>query len=142
MLIAVDASVWTAAANPSDVFCAQSRACLAAITRSGRGIVVPAFALVEVACALARRLRDPELGGRLAASMLNGPLISHLPVDGSLLTAARECGTRAFLRGADALYVAAAEAFAAPLLSWDRELIARASATTPRDWLAETRTDT
>src|SRR5581483_509543 len=51
---------------------------------------------------------------------------------------ARERGAHAFLRGADALYVAAAEAFAAPLLSWDRELITRAGAITPQDWLAET----
>ncbi len=137
MLIAVDASVWTAAADPSDAFCAQSRACLAAITRSGGDIVIPAFALVEVACALARRLRDPQLGQQLAAAMLNGPLVAHLPLDGPLLTRARERGARAFLRGADALYVAAAEAFAAPLLSWNRELITRAGAVTPRDWLAE-----
>lgn len=138
MLIAVDASVWTAAADPSDACCAQSRACLAAITRSGRGIVIPAFALVEVACALTRRLCDPQLGQRLAAAMLNGPLVAHLPLDGPLLARARERGARAFLRGADALSVAAAEAFAAPLLSWDRELITRAGAITPQDWLAET----
>jgi predicted nucleic acid-binding protein len=53
-----------------------------------------------------------------------------------LLPIAEEVGCRVFLRGADALYAATARVTRTPLIAWDRELIERAGALTPEQWLA------
>ena len=136
MKFVVDASVWTAAVDPADRFSGPSREWLKVIGRQGHKIVVPAFAIVEVACALARRLGDPEAGRRLAAGILNGPHVLRLPVDDVVLATALQTGTEAFLRGAEALYAAAAELMDATLIAWDSELIRRGGARSPSDWRA------
>ena len=54
--LTVDASVWVAAADQRDAFHEESRNFLAAVAVEGLEIVVPAFVIAEVACALARKL--------------------------------------------------------------------------------------
>ena len=134
--LTVDASVWIAAADPVDVFHARSREFLAAVGRGNAQIIVPSFALVEVACALARKHRDPDLGRRLAHRMLPTSEVVHVSVDALLLALAVQRGTDEFLRGADALYAATARLTDSTLISCDQELVRRASAVTPTDWLA------
>lgn len=53
-----------------------------------------------------------------------------------LLRQAISIGPRLLLRGADALYAATAVLYSADLVSWDNELVQRAGAVTPADWLA------
>ena len=67
------------------------------------------------------------------------PLLSLLPLNERLLVLAGELGVRNRVRGADALYVAAAVLSGAPLVSWDQELVNRAGAVTPTDWLSASR---
>jgi predicted nucleic acid-binding protein len=57
-------------------------------------------------------------------------------VDTLLIAQAMLSATRSFLRGADALYAATAKLNNTHLISWDEELIRRANAITPSDWLA------
>jgi predicted nucleic acid-binding protein len=97
--------------------------------------VSPAFAALEVACALARRRRDAKAGST-AAHLLRHNSRLRLVDTAQQLPIAETRGCRAFLRGADALYAATAELTATPLVSWDRELIERAGALTPEQWLA------
>ena len=59
-----------------------------------------------------------------------------MPVDTALIVAALRLGTDTFLRGADALYAATAQLTGSTLISWNRELIQRAGALSPTDWLA------
>lgn len=132
--LTVDASVWIAAADTADVFHAESRRLLAAVDDRSQ-IIVPAFAVVEVACALARKFRAPVLGRRLAHHILAESEVVHVPVDAELLGLAVQRGTDAFLRGADALYAATARLTGSTLVSWDGELIRRAGAISPSDWL-------
>ena len=134
--LTVDASVWIAAADPSDVFHMDSRGFLSAVGHGRARLVVPAFAVVEVACALARKLRDPALANQLTQQILPPSEVTYIPVDSVLLTAALRRGSAAFLRGADALYAATAQLTGSTLVSWDRELIQRAGAVSPTDWLA------
>ena len=63
-------------------------------------------------------------------------MLTLLPLNELLLTTAGELGTRYLIRGADALFVAAATLSGAPLISWDQELVDRAGAITPANWLA------
>jgi len=134
--VTVDASVWVAAAELSDSYCAQSRAFLAAVVRRGVRVSAPAFARLEVACALARRRRDAAMARRLTDSALAPNRVVQAPVDSSLLGRALLAGTSSFLRGADALYAVTAQLDGSQLVSWDNELIQRGGAITPTDWLA------
>lgn len=54
-MLTVDASVWTAAADKGDVFFDISREFLTHIARRRLRIYLPAFARLEIACAIARR---------------------------------------------------------------------------------------
>ena len=65
------------------------------------------------------------------------PSVTAIQVDRALLAFAVHLGTRFLLRAGDALYVAVAAIYSAPLISWDAELIRRAGALTPTDWLAK-----
>jgi hypothetical protein len=56
-------------------------------------------------------------------------------LDIPLITQTIALGTSSFLRGTDALYTAVSALHAAQLISWDQELILRAAAVTPEDWL-------
>ena len=133
--VTVDASVWIAAADPADAFHRESRTFLAAATRAGVRLVIPTFAVVEVACALSRRRRDPAAGQLLTEGLLRLALVVQVPTDAALLSTALRRGSSKFLRGADALYAATAERTGSTLVAWDNELIRRAGARSPTDWL-------
>lgn len=136
-MLIVDASVWVAAANPTDVFAERSRAFLAVATQQGEDFRAPSFVEVEVGCALARKWQDAEAGRSWAKLIMTNPGIAAIPLDAALLAFAVHLGTRLLLRAGDALYVAVAAIYSAPLISWDAELIRRAGALTPTDWLAK-----
>jgi predicted nucleic acid-binding protein len=59
-VLVIDASVWAAAADATDPFSDASRRFLEAVAAAPLPIALPALARIEVACALARRLRDAE----------------------------------------------------------------------------------
>jgi predicted nucleic acid-binding protein len=136
-MLTVDANVWVAAADASDLFFTPSRDFLTQIARQRLTLYLPAFAQVEIACVLARKRQDAEAGRRLTIAMLGSPQITHVQMDTSFLAQAILSGTHSLLRGADALYVATAAIYHAQLISWDAELVRCAGAITPTDWLAE-----
>lgn len=101
-----DASVGVSAADACDSSSTISRTFLAVLARKKTSPVLPAIARWEVACALARRLRDAKSGLLLAKRLLESPLIVEQPLDDSLLGAAVGHGTKFFLRAGDAVYAA------------------------------------
>lgn len=134
--VTVDASVWIAAQDSTDPFCASSRTFLLKVLTIGAPIHVPSYARVEVACGLARKFRNALKGQRLADKALTAADVWEVPMDQALMTSAFTLGTAAFLRGADALYAATAEVTGSTLISWDKEHRLRAGASSPDDWLA------
>ena len=138
-MLTVDANVWISAFDPRDPFHAQSLTFLAAAANDGLTLVGPGFVVVETGCAVARRLHDAQAGARTMERLRMNPLLSLLPLNERLLVLAGELGVRNRVRGADALYVAAAVLSGAPLVSWDQELVNRAGAVTPTDWLSASR---
>jgi predicted nucleic acid-binding protein len=136
-VLIVDASVWVSAADATDTFSEPSRTFLASVARRANPIALPDFAELEVACALARRLRDAERGKDLAGQMLRSPLITVHSLDPALLRRAVEVGTRQLLRAGDAVYAAVTELAGGEVVSWDEELIQRAGAVTPREWMEQ-----
>ena len=133
--LVIDASVWVSAADPTDAMSKPSRAFLAQVAAHERSIALPEFAKLEIACALARRLRSAEHGRRLADQMLRSPRMATYPVNRAMLRRAIQLGTRNFLRAGDALYAAVAQGVEGRLVAWDRELVKRAGAVTPRGWI-------
>ena len=131
----MDASVWIAAQDPADPFCTRSRLFLSHAVAAGIIVQVPTFARVEVACALARKLRNAVQGERLANLVFKTAGAKEQPVNSMLLAKALALGTTKFLRGADAIYAATAEIVGCALVSWDKEHLQRAGALTPDDWL-------
>lgn len=136
-MMTVDANVWVAAYDPHDRFHRDSVAFLSAVLERRISLVAPAIMPLEAACALARRAGRSEIGAVAFDRLKKVPGLRLLPVDAPLLSVATRLGTQALLRGADALYAAAAEAAGGSLISWDVELIERADAQAPTDWLAQ-----
>lgn len=135
MPLVVDASVWVSAADRTDDLSGPSRDFLSAAAAAGIPVALPDFAELEVACALARRLRDPERGRALADGILRSPLVTVHPLDPTRLRRAVEVGTDKLLRAGDAPYAALSDETVGEVVSWDQELIERAGAITPRAWL-------
>jgi len=135
-LLALDANVWVAAFDPADAFHADSVALLGAAARRGLPLAGPAYVVLESVCALARRVDDSGTARSAGEMMAEHPALHLEPLTDPFLAEAQQVGVQCRLRAADALYAAAAARLGCPLLSWDSELIARAGALSPRDWLA------
>ena len=134
--VTLDASVWIAAADATDVCHSQSRELLLKLVVRGVAVSIPAFAVTEVACALARRMRDAPAARQLTVRGLAALKAKELPMDAPFIARSTVLGTDRFLRGADALYAATAELAGSTLISWDGEHQKRAGALSPADWLA------
>lgn len=136
-MLTVDANVWVAAFDAKDSFHARSVVFLRKLAAEETVTRAPALAILEVACALARRYADPAMGRKASVKMKANTLLHLEPLDDELLSEALRLGTRFRLRAADALYAAtAALSTDGVLVSWDNDLIERAGAVTPTAWLA------
>lgn len=134
-MITVDASVWVGFLDRSDPFFADSEALLRRMQDLAQPAYTPEFALIEIACAVARRHRDPEAGRKAARLLRQHPRLTLVKMT-RLMSFAESIGCRALLRGADAFYAATARLTRTPLVTWDRELIERGGGMTPSQWLA------
>lgn len=133
--LVIDASVWVSAVDSKDSRSEPSRRFLSMVVDGKIPIALPEYAELEIACALARRLRNPTRGSKLAGRMLGSPLVAKHSVNRPAILRAIRVGTRSFLRSGDSLYAALARSVDGQLVSWDRELIARAGAITPDSWV-------
>jgi predicted nucleic acid-binding protein len=136
-VLTLDANVWIAAFDPHDRFHAVSATFLRAVAQRRLRLHGPALVLLEAACALARRAGNAAPGQAALERLRAHPSLVLHPVNDGLLAMAKDLGVRQLLRGADALYAATAALLRAPLISWDDELVSRAGATTPEQWLAK-----
>lgn len=134
--LVVDASVWVSAADRSDALSEVSRSFLALVVEREVPIVLPEYAELEIACAMARRLGDAGQGRDLAGRMLESPLVTTHSSNRARLRKAVAVGTRRFLRSGDALYAALAEELECEVVAWDGELAGRGGALTPAEWMA------
>ncbi len=135
-MLTVDANVWVAAFDARDRFHEASSAFFRSVAREGLRMNGPEFLALEVSCALARRARDARIGMASYERLRAHPALSLVPVGSDSIEAAQAIGSRYFLRGADALYAAAASRTGSPLITWDEELLSRFAGITPSEWLA------
>src|SRR6266851_8984206 len=117
----VDASVVVSRLVPHDVHHEASRRWLTQHIAGGGLLIAPTLLLAEVAGAVARRTGKPRLAQRAVAAVLRLPALRLLPVDEILARAAANLAGQFRVRGADAIYIAAAAALRVPLATWDLE---------------------
>lgn len=134
-MLTVDASVWVAAFDPRDRHHAVSVEFLRVVADRRLPLNAPVLLVVEAACALSRLFRSETMGVQVAERLRAHPKLRLVPLRDELTQTSVEIGAGNFLRGADAFYAATAKATDGRLISWDRELVTRAGAITPGDWL-------
>ena len=117
----VDASVWVSRLLPQDTNHSATRGWLERHLQAGSLTASPALVLAEVAGAVARRTQSARLGRRAVRSLLIVPGFRLISVDRRLAMTAARLAAELALRGADAVYVAAALDLGLPLVSWDDE---------------------
>ncbi len=123
----VDASVIVSHLVPHDVHHEASRAWLTRHVTDGGLVIAPALLLPEISGAVARRTGVPGLAQRAVDAVLRLPGLRLIPVDELLARSAAVLAGRLRLRGADAVYIAAAATLRLPLMTWDVEQRERAA---------------
>ena len=124
-MIVLDASVWVSRFVEADAHHEATRRWLGRYVRSGEGVAVPTVALAEVAGAVARRTYDTSMGTQAAEQVEQLPDSRVYDVDLALVHHAATLAATLRLSGIDSVYVALASQLSAPLITWDREQIAR-----------------
>jgi predicted nucleic acid-binding protein len=124
----VDASVVVSRLVSHEPHHEASARWLAGHVAGGGLVIAPALLLPEVAGAVARRTGRPRLGRLAIRAVLRLPALRLLALDEPLARAAASIAARLRIRGADAVYIAAAAELRLPLVTWDVEQRDRARA--------------
>ncbi len=127
----IDASVWVGYFLPRDKNHTATVAWLETLTKAGEAVSVPTLLLPELAGAIARRTGSPELGMEAARQVVGWPSMELVPLDDGLTAAATQVAAELPVRGADAIYIAAAKMLGRPLVTWDEEQLARGGRIVP-----------
>ncbi len=126
-MIVIDASVWVSFFVQQDVNHTVTQPWLTQILTNKTSIVAPLLLLAEIGGAMARRTNNPEIGDKVIDQLLSIPTLRLVSSDHALGIQAGRIAATYRLRGADAIYVAVANQFDIPLVSWDKEHIKRVS---------------
>jgi predicted nucleic acid-binding protein len=121
--------------DPSDPQSSISRQVLYALQARSFKVALPSIARLEVACALGRRWRSADSARRITERLFRAPAVREYPMDAALMESSIAVGLRSYLRGSDAVYAALAHELRSELIAWDNELIERAQAVSPDQWL-------
>jgi predicted nucleic acid-binding protein len=125
--LVVDASVWVARLVAGDVFHQPSRSFLD--EQRGQGIVflAPSLLLVEVAGAISRRTREPDLARRAVTTLRSLDDLRLVAMDDDVVQEAAELARSLGVRVADAFYLAVAKRLEIPLATLDVDQRQRAA---------------
>jgi predicted nucleic acid-binding protein len=123
----VDASVWLAIFRENDVHHGASVAFLDLAVANRQDLNIPNFALAEIAGVVARQTGKAGLAIRTVRAVLALPRVQRHGLNDALGDRAAALASSCKLRGADAVFVALAEALDQPLITVDREILDRSS---------------
>ncbi|MEX2228310.1 MAG: type II toxin-antitoxin system VapC family toxin [Dehalococcoidia bacterium] len=119
-MFVVDASVWVSAVWRRDAKHAASESWIDAALERDLTLFEPTLLLPEVAGALSRRTSRPRLAASWLTRLSAIPAIGWRSLDEEEGDRAGRVAAAFAVRGADAVYVALAEALDVPLVTWDR----------------------
>ncbi len=139
MTLTVDASVFVSAARPGEVNHIASFDFVSRVDSEGVRLVCPTLALAESAAAIARITGDLRAANDLVIEIESLPGIELIPLSTERARKAAAIAINQRLRGADAIYAQVAVEEVSLLVTWDSEMLSRASAIvasiTPTDWI-------
>ncbi len=127
-LFAVDASVFVASCRPREPGHLASAEFMRALLDADILLVEPAILPVEVGAALHRMGSEAESAREYAESLFEQPYLTLVATDERMARRALALAIQCRLRGAGALYVAAAMQYRARLVTLDAEQLERAPA--------------
>jgi len=122
----VDASVFVASCRRHEAECAASCEFLRLVRQKDAVLIEPTVLPVEIAAAMSRGQEDAARTVEYAVGVMALPHLSLHVLDGNSARRAMKIAVQCRLRGADALYVAAAEQYGARLVTLDAEQLERA----------------
>ncbi len=135
----IDASVFIASARTQEPHHAASLDFLDRVQTQLPDVFCPSLVLAECSAALARRTGNITLAQRLVSIVENFAGMRLIALTVPRAQHAAQIAAIHRLRGADSVYVAVAEEYAATLVAWDGEILQRGAnlvtAMTPDDWL-------
>jgi predicted nucleic acid-binding protein len=123
----VDASVWVAIFRGNDVHHVAGVAFLDLAVANQEDLNVPNLALAEIAGVFVRQTGQARLASRTVRAVLALPRVHRHGLNDALGDRAAALAASCKLRGADAVFVALAEALDQPLITVDREILERSS---------------
>jgi predicted nucleic acid-binding protein len=88
-------------------------------------LVAPAFAMIEVAAAIARQTGQAALAKGVIKDLYSVRTLRIVPLDSILVRSAVDVASDLQLRAGDATYVAVAYNLKIPLVTWDKEQLGR-----------------
>lgn len=121
----LDASVFVASARSLEAVYATSREFLRKIRAQSVDLFCPHLILPECAAAIARPTGDAALAAEVVTLIEGFPGLHLVALGAPLARRAAQIAALYRLRGADAVYIAVAEAFNATLVTWDLEMAER-----------------
>lgn len=130
-MICIDASVFVSSARPSEASHHASSVFLHVVQAESLPLCAPLLVLPEAAAAITRNTGRAEQGYQLVQSIRSLIHLQLVPLEEQLAQRAAEIASHHRLRGADAVYVAVAEARQATLVTWGQEMLHRAAALVP-----------
>lgn len=127
----IDASVFISAFITTEAFHAVSKAWLDRLKSEETHIYCPTLVMVEVAAALARVTKDAANAENFARTLADIPNLTLVALDVEFAQKTLHLAVVSLLRGADAVYAAVAQEYAATLVTWDKEMLKRAVSVVP-----------
>ena len=124
----VDASVWVSLCHRGDRHHRRSRRWLEAALGEAEQLAAPTLLRVEVAAAIRRLTGDRGLANEALATLDGDGWVDLVDLDSERSRRAAEIAAATGARGADAVYLELAVQRGVPLVSWDRQQLARGSA--------------
>ena len=135
----IDANVFVASARANEPEHLTSIDFLTALQAQGITVFCPSLVLAESSAAISRRTGDAVAAMALVSLIKNFAGLKLEAVSAQIAERAAQIAADYRLLGADSIYVAVTEEFAATLATLDNTILQRASnlvaVTTPADWL-------
>ena len=141
MRLTIDASVFIARHIESEIHHTSSVEFFNKLAQAQMKSFCPGIVITEVVASIARITGDSTMIAFAQNHVESVPGINMIGLSNLRCRDAATIAANCRLRGADALYVCIAKEFGTTLITWDQEMLTRASnavtTMTPADWLAQ-----
>ncbi len=137
----IDASVFVSSMRHEEEGFSISRELVHQFEQHALNAFCPVLILPECAAAVTRATDDRTSANEIVTLLENMTGLYFVALDIDLAKSAARIAAEQRLRGADAIYVAVAQAFDAKLITWDTEMLERGARVvqtmTPARWLEQ-----